>query len=128
MMQNKKSMIEVVEKYFSSVDNGNTGLLLDQLTPDCEISVVTEPVTFKGRDTEIKEMFDRRLENTDKAWHGNFKHLADDERGWVTSRFDVRRTSNDGIYREMDNINFFEFDSVLIKRISIWMSGESSLK
>ena len=124
----KEEMISRVEAYFLNVDQGDVKKVLEQMTPECEITVITEPITHSGRDIGIKDMFERRFENTSSAWHGNFRHLADEERGWVTSRFDVQRTGADGHYREMDNINFFEFDGSLISRITIWMSGENSLK
>jgi hypothetical protein len=73
-------------------------------------------------------MFERRLEYTKNACHGNFRHLVDEKMGWVTTRFDVKRTDMNDLYREMDNINFFEFEESKIKKISIWMSGENSLK
>ena len=128
MKRSIDTMISRVEAYFLNVDQGNVQKVLEQMTSDCEITVITEPITHSGRDTQIKEMFERRLTNTSSAWHGNFRHLVHEKKGWVTSRFDVRRTGSDGHYREMDNINFFEFDGELISRITIWMSGENSLK
>ena len=127
LLLNRHELIDNVEHYFANVDNGNISKLLTYLTADCIISIVTSNITHKGRDTDIKKMFERRLLNTEKAWHGNFRHLVDAELGWVTSRFDVHRTNSEGKYREMDNINFFEFEKEKICRISIWMSGENSL-
>tara|TARA_B100000686_G_C16641067_1_gene890155 strand:+ start:497 stop:892 length:396 start_codon:yes stop_codon:yes gene_type:complete len=127
VLLNKHELIDRVEGYFKYVDNGNISKLLTYLTPNCKISVVTSNITHEGRDTGIKKMFERRLLSTEQAWHGNFKHLADTKLGWVTSRFDVHRTNSEGKYREMDNINFFEFETEKICRISIWMSGENSL-
>ena len=127
-MKNKEILIAIVETYFKHVDNGETQIVLDQLTENCEISIVTDSLIHKGRDSEIKQMFERRLEHTKNAWHGNFKHLVDEKMGWVTTRFDVKRTDINDLYREMDNINFFEFHELKIEKISIWMSGENSLK
>ena len=126
-MYDEKSMIELVEFYFEKIDNFDIPGVLSCLTEDCEIEVVTSSLIHKGRDKEIKTMLERRKVSTEKAWHGNFKHLVDTENGWVTSRFDIKRTSAEGHYREMDNINFFVFSSLKIKKISIWMSGENSL-
>lgn len=114
------------EHYFAAVDRGDVPATLEVLSPGCVIVVLTHGARHDGREA-IGEMFERRLEGVSTAWHGNFRHLSDPEKGWVTSRFDVRRTNADGTKVEMDNINFFEFDGLLIKRITIWMSGENTL-
>ncbi len=119
-------MVRQAERYFAAVDQGDVAGTLEVLSPDCVIVVRTDGVRHDGREA-IGAMFERRLEGVSTAWHGNFRHLSDTEKGWVTSRFDVRRTNADGRKVEMDNINFFEFEGPLIKRITIWMSGENTL-
>lgn len=121
-----EELVARAEHYFAAVDRGDVPGTLEVLSPDCVIVVRTDGVRHDGRD-DIGAMFERRLEGVSAAWHGNFRHLSDPEKGWVTSRFDVRRTNADGTKVEMDNINFFEFDGLLIKRITIWMSGENTL-
>lgn len=124
----RETMIATVERYFAAVDNGDVPGTLATMTPGCTLSVVTDHITHTGRDREIKAMFERRLDGVQTAWHGDFRHLADPEKGWVTSRFDVRRTNADGSKASLDNINFFEFEGDLIHRISIWMSGVNTLR
>lgn len=119
-------MVRQAECYFAAVDRGDIAATLEVLSLDCVIQVLTDGALHDGREA-IGEMFKRRLGGVSVAWHGNFKHLCDPEKGWVTTRFDVRRTNADGAKVEMDNINFFEFDGLLIKRITIWMSGENTL-
>lgn len=114
------------ERYFAAVDEGDVPGTLEVLSPDCVIQVLTDGARHEGRGA-IGEMFERRLGGVSVAWHGNFRHLCDPKEGWVTSRFDVRRTNADGKKVTMDNINFFEFEGALIKRITIWMSGENTL-
>ncbi len=123
-----QQMIDVIDRYFDAVDNGDVPGTLAELTPDCAITVVTDGVTHQGRDTQIKEMFERRLTTVDTAWHGNRRYVADPQTGTATTRFDVRRTSTDGSQIAMDNINFFEFEGDKLRRISIWMSGENTLR
>ncbi|MEK9947018.1 MAG: nuclear transport factor 2 family protein [Alphaproteobacteria bacterium] len=122
-----QTMIETIDRYFDTVDNGDVAGTLAELTPDCTISVITDGVTHDGRDA-IKAMFERRLENVNDAWHGNRRYVADPETGLASTRFDVRRTSTDGSKIAMDNINFFEFEGNKLRRISIWMSGENTLR
>ena len=115
------------EHYFAAVDRGDVPATLEVLSPDCVIEVLTDGVRHEGREA-IGEMFKRRLGGVAVAWHGNFRHLCQPDNGWLTSRFDVRRTNADGTKVGMDNINFFEFDGILIKHITIWMSGENTLR
>ncbi len=121
-----EEMVRQAERYFAAVDQGDVPGTLEVLSPDCVIQVLTDGARHDGHEA-IGEMFERRLGGVSVAWHGNFRHLCDTEQGWVTSRFDVRRTNADGGKVSMDNINFFEFDGLLIKRITIWMSGENTL-
>lgn len=123
-----QQMIDVIDRYFDAVDAGDVPGTLAELTPDCEIAVVTDDITHAGRDTAIKEMFERRLTSVRDAWHGNRRYVADPETGTAATRFDVRRTSSDGSNIAMDNINFFEFEGDKLRRISIWMSGENTLR
>ena len=123
-----KSMIDAIDRYFDTVDNRDVSGTLAELTTDCVISVITDGVSHKGRDEAIKAMFERRLETVNDAWHGNRRHVADPASGVASTRFDVRRTSKDGSKIAMDNINFFEFEGAKLRRISIWMSGENTLR
>ena len=123
-----QTMIDAIDRYFDTVDNGDVAGTLVELTPDCVIAVVTDGIAHEGRDTAIKAMFERRLQSVDKAWHGNRRYVADPATGLASTRFDVRRTSSDGSKIAMDNINFFEFEGDKLRRISIWMSGENTLR
>jgi ketosteroid isomerase-like protein len=121
-------MTDAIDRYFDTVDNGDVPGTLAELTADCVISVITDGVSHEGRDEAIKAMFERRLDTVNDAWHGNRRHVADPISGIASTRFDVRRTSKDGSKIAMDNINFFEFDDAKLCRISIWMSGENTLR
>ncbi len=120
-------MVGRAEKYFAAVDRGDVPGTLELLSPSCVIEVLTDGARHEGREA-IGVMFERRLEGVAEAWHGNFRHLSDPEEGWLVARFDVRRTNIDGTKIAMDNINFFRFDGPLIQHITIWMSGENTLK
>ena len=123
----RDDMISRAEAYFAAVDRGDVPGTLEQLTPSCVIEVLTDNARHDGHEA-IRAMFDRRLVGVEEAWHGNFRHLSNPEEGWLVSRFDVRRTNADGAKIGMDNINFFQFDGPLIRHITIWMSGENTLR
>ena len=122
MSLGKDELIKKVETYFARVDAGELDTLVELMSPDVVLEVVTHGARNQGR-AAVREVFRRRLEAFNNGWHGNFKHLADTENGWVTSRFDVVRNYKDGRRDEMNNMNFFEFDGPLIRRISVWMSN-----
>lgn len=123
-----ESMIATIERYFDAVDDGNIDAILAEMTADCTLCVLTDDITHHGRETGIRQMFERRRKNVKTAWHGNRRHVVDPVAGTAATRFDVRRTSTAGEKREMDNINFFEFQGGRLHRISIWMSGENPLR
>jgi ketosteroid isomerase-like protein len=122
MAPSRQDLITAVETYFARVDAGEVDTVVDLMSPDVVLEVVTHRVRNAGK-AAVREVFRRRLDTFANGWHGNFRHVADAEKGWVTSRFDVVRNFRDGRREEMNNINFFEFEGRLIKKISIWMSS-----
>lgn len=123
-----KSMIATIDRYFDAVDARDIEATLAVMTVDCTLSVLTDSITHQGRDTGIRQMFERRLQTVKTASHENRRHIVDPVTGIATTRFEVRRTSTNGEKRTMDNINFFEFQGDRLCRISIWMSGENPLR
>ena len=120
-------LIATVEAYFARVDSGDVEGTLELMTPDCYLEVTTAGVHHEGRETGVRGVFERRLEDVAEAWHGDFTHVADGGTGRVASRFAVRRLAKDGTRLQMDNINMFLFEGPLIKAISVWMSDENTL-
>ena len=45
-----QSMIDTIDRYFDTVDNGDVTGTLAELTADCVISVITDGVSHEGRD------------------------------------------------------------------------------
>ncbi len=123
MTPSRQDLIKAVETYFARVDAGEVDTVVELMTPDVVLDVVNHRVRNEGK-AAVREVFRRRLESFANGWHGNFRHLADGDNGWVTSRFDVVRNFRDGRREEMSNINFFEFEGPLIKKISVWMSSQ----
>jgi ketosteroid isomerase-like protein len=122
MTLSTRELIELVETYFRRVDAGEVDSVVALMSHDVVFEVVTHGVRHEGREA-VRAMFRRRLETYANGWHGNFRHLADAEQGWVTSRFDVVCNHRDGQRDTMNNINFFEFDGPLMRRISVWFAN-----
>lgn len=125
MAPRKEDLIKTVETYFARVDAGEMDGVVELMTPDVTLEVVTHGASNSGK-AAVREVFRKRLDHFNNGWHGHFRHLADADKGWVTTRFDVVRNFKDGRREEMNNINFFEFDGPLIRRISVWMASPVS--
>jgi hypothetical protein len=122
-MPNAQELIDCIDAYFSSTDSFDVLATLSTMTPECVMEYMTDNRRYEGRDKGIKAYFERRGEMLSNAWHGNFSHVADPLCGRVATRFDVRRREKGGDTVVRDNINFFQFEGRLIKRISVWRSA-----
>ena len=109
-----------VEAYFAAIDRKDLDAVLKLMSPACTIEYVTDGSRFAGRDEGVKAYFEKRNAGVEKSWHGDFFHVADTSAARVATRFKVRRTDKGVPERHGDNINVFEFDGTLIKRISVW--------
>jgi ketosteroid isomerase-like protein len=121
-----REMGDCVEAYFACIANRDIAGMLNLLTPDCILEVMTADVRHEGHDA-IRGAFERRLDNVAESWQGNFAHIAEPENDRMVSRFEIRRTHKDGTERTLNNINFIQFEGSLMKHISVWMSAESAI-
>ncbi|MBM3519067.1 MAG: nuclear transport factor 2 family protein [Alphaproteobacteria bacterium] len=114
------SLTSTVEAYFAAVDRSDLAGILATMTPDCVMHYVRAGERYEGRDTGVKAYFEKRNAGVEKSWHGDFWHVADVPASRVATRFVVRRTDKGQPERRGDNVNIFEFDGTLIKRIHVW--------
>ena len=82
---------QLVEKYFAAVDNKDLSTALSFFTPDATFTIATYQSTFKGRDTEISEMFERLFARYDKILHSNFDHFPSGPNR-ISSMFEVQNS------------------------------------
>ncbi len=115
-----------VKKYFNSVDAKNIDLVLECFAEDAVLTVQTAGVTHKGRDGEIRKMFEGFMD-IKTIYHGDFSHVVDAENQKIASQFVARNDYEDGKHVEMRNCNFFEIEDGRFKRVTIYMSGENPL-
>jgi ketosteroid isomerase-like protein len=127
MAATARQMTKQIERYFAAVDAGDVDAILDTLAPRCVLEVVTANTKHRGLKA-IRALFTARFQIRASGWHGDFTHATDTARGFATTRFRVRSADKDGTVHERYNVNAFEFDGALIRRVQIWMSGESMLK
>jgi hypothetical protein len=99
---------------------------LSFFTPDASFTIATYQITFKGRDTEISEMFGRLFGRYDHIVHANFDHFcAGPDR--IASRFEVQneKIGTPRIYK--NNCNFFKLKEGLFHEVFVYMSGDNAL-
>jgi ketosteroid isomerase-like protein len=98
---------QLVEKYFAAVDNKDLSTALSFFTHDATFTIATYQSTFKGRDTEISEMFKRLFSRYDTILHTNFDHFPSPP-NMISSRFEVQNSKigSSTIYK--NNCNFFQ--------------------
>ncbi|MSQ70952.1 MAG: hypothetical protein EXR27_06625 [Betaproteobacteria bacterium] len=113
-------LVDRVEAYFAAADRCDVGATLACMTADCVLEYLTEGLRYEGRDSCVRDYFAARAGKVLRSWHGNFTHTPDSASGRIATRFNVRRTDQGVAERTADNINLFQFEGRLIKRISVW--------
>ena len=117
---------KLVERYFAAVDNKDLSTVLSFFTPDATFTIATYQSTFKGRDTEITEMFERLFSRYDKILHSHFDHFPSlPDR--ISSMFEVQNSKigSPTIYK--NNCNFFKLQGNYFHEVYVYMSGDNAL-
>ena len=122
----QQEMIDLVEKYFTGVDNADFEVIVETLADDCVFSVETHGVKLQGVD-EIERMFLRLWSSHATVKHQDFVYVADPGQGRIAARFSVVNTHHDGSLTNKSNCNFFELRDGRFSRIAVYMAGENTL-
>lgn len=117
----------LVERYFASVDRMDVAATLACFTPDAHFCIANHGVSYRGRDHELRGMYERLNARYARVWHGQFDHVFDVPRQRVASRFRVENTTHDGQLLHKNNCNFFELRDGLFCEVFVYMSAENSL-
>jgi hypothetical protein len=117
---------QLVEKYFTAVDNKDLSTALSFFTPDATFTIATYQSTFKGRDTEISEMFERLFARYDKILHSNFDHFPSPP-NMISSRFEVQNSKMGSPTIYKNNCNFFKLHGNYFHEVYVYMSGDNAL-
>ena len=126
MGSSEQVLVDRIESYYAAVDRFDSDAIVAHFAPDATMTVATGDVSHKGH-AAIRATYDRRAQEVDSSFHGNFVHVVDGDAGRAVTRLDVHRITQAGTL-EMDCIAIFTFAGDLIQDIVIWMSGENSLK
>ena len=124
------ALTALVERYFAAVDRMDMPATLACLAPDATFTIATFDTTYRGRDGEIRGMFERLNARYARVWHGQFDHVVMAPQR-VASRFRVENTLHDGSLQVKHNCNFFrvrgEGPQAVFDEVVVYMSGVNSL-
>lgn len=123
----RAKLIENVERYFAAVDAKDIDRVLAFFTPDATFTIATYDTVYRGRDSEIRRMFERLFGRYEGIWHGDFDHVvAPPDR--LACRFRVVNTAANGERWHKHNCNFFRARGELFDEVFVFMSGDNSLR
>ena len=122
----RQQMIDLVNKYFTGVDEEDISSIKEALTPDCIFSVETHGVELQGHD-KIEKMFKRLWENHESVKHHKFIYVPCPDENRIAVRFQVDNTLLDGQMIHKSNCNFFEVKDDKFERVAVYMTGHNTL-
>jgi len=122
----RQQMIDLVNKYFTGVDEEDIASIKEALTPDCIFSVETHGVELQGHD-KIEKMFKRLWENHEAVKHHKFIYVPCPDENRIAVRFQVDNTLLDGQMIHKSNCNFFEVKDDKFERVAVYMTGHNTL-
>jgi ketosteroid isomerase-like protein len=123
----RSALIMLVERYFAAVDRMDLDATLACFTADVRVTIATFDTVYQGRDTEVRGMYERLFARYASVWHGDFDHVAQPPQR-IASQFTVRNVSAQGMLAVKHNCNFFRLREGLVCDMSVYMSGDNSLR
>lgn len=125
-----ESLITLVERYFAAVDRMDVVATLACFTPEACFTIATFETTYRGRDAELRAMYERLNRRYARVWHGDFDHVVQAPNR-IASRFRVVNTMHDGSQQVKHNCNFFRVrpfkGEAAFDEVFVYMSGANSL-
>lgn len=122
----RPALIAQVERYFAAVDRMDLAATLDCFCADARFSIATYDKLYEGRDSGLRDMFERLFGRYRQVSHVDFDHVVDAPQR-IASRFRVENTLVDGSMRIKHNCNFFRLRDGRFDEVFVYMSGDNSL-
>jgi ketosteroid isomerase-like protein len=120
-------LIETAEQYFAAVDAKDIDRVLAFFVPDATFTIATYDTVYRGRDGEIRGMFERLFARYEGIWHGDFDHVVETPNR-LACRFRVVNTAANGERWHKHNCNFFRARGELFDEVFVFMSGDNALR
>jgi ketosteroid isomerase-like protein len=116
-------LVNLVERYFSCVDNNDLEGVLDCFTEDAVFTIQSAHATHTGRDTGLRQMYEELFATYEpRMRHIHFTHVADPENNRVASQFTVELSDTGGNEVTLTNANFFYLRDLRFQRVFVYMS------
>lgn len=122
----RANLVQQVERYFAAVDHKALDAVLACFTSDAVFTIATFDTVYRGRDTEIRGMFERLFARYEGIWHGEFEHVVEPPT-LIATRFRVLNTAADGRQWKKNNCNFFRLRDGRFDDVRVYMSGDNAL-
>jgi ketosteroid isomerase-like protein len=119
-------LVALVERYFAAVDGKDMDGVLACFVPDVVFTISTFDTVYRGRDTEVRGMFERLFGRYALIRHHDFDHVAAPPLR-IASRFQVLNRSAAGQVWTKSNCNFFRLRDGLFDDVQVYMSGDNAL-
>ena len=117
---------QLAEHYFAAVDRMDLAATLACFTPDARFTIATYNTLYRGRDTEIRAMFERLNARYAQVWHGGFDHVVQGPNR-IASRFRVENITHAGEKLVKPTCYLFRLRGALFEEVFVYMSGDNSL-
>ena len=123
----RESYIETVESYFMALDERRIVDVLAYFNKDATFIVQSAFLSYLGRDTDIKGMFEGFLDTYKIILHTDFEHIVDPFSHSISSRFRVELDDTNGIHDTKQSVNHWYFHNGKFQRVYVWISGDNVL-
>jgi ketosteroid isomerase-like protein len=126
-MLDRAGLIKLTEQdYFANVDRRRLAPVLDCFLPDAVFTIQSAFASYRGRDSEIRGMFERFFEYR-SILHADLETICDPAIQAVSSRFRVELEDPDGKRIAMRSVNQWYVRDGRFARVYVWMSGANVL-
>lgn len=126
-MRDRQFYIDAAEGYFEAVDAKRLDDTLAYFNKDAVFTVQSAFVSHAGRDTGIREMYERYFDSVIRGQHLDFEHIVDPVAEACTSRFRVELEDVAGNHETKQSVNQWYFRDGRFQRVFVWLSGENVL-
>jgi len=122
----RQQYIQIVEDYFSALDQRRLGDVLTYFDEGCVFTVQSAFIVCEGH-KGVREMFEQFLDTYEQVEHTDFEHIVDPVSHAISSRFRVELDRFGGGHETKQSVNHWYFQDSKFRRVYVWISGDNVL-
>ncbi len=115
-------LVDLVERYFAALDDGDLETVLDCYTEDAIFTVQSAHSPHAGRDTGVRATYEEFIAAYARIRHVHFRHVVDVENQRIASQFRAEMMGHDGIETVLTSANFFYVRDGKFNRVYVYLS------